>query len=112
MPVQMLKSYLRRKTFLKGIKYMNNVNFNIYVFTTKNVLKKGYPIIRVIHERDGDWQFLGDECNLQEDDAMLVSLNEIVEFDKTLFDILTLSEGKQALRDRIGGDWHVFNIDF
>ena len=90
---------------------MNNANSNIYIFTTKNVLKKGYPITRVIHEQDGDWQFLGDECHLHEDDAMLVSLNEIVDYDQTLSDVLNMPEGKQALRDGVGGVWHILNLD-
>lgn len=88
---------------------MNSINSNIYVFTTKKVLKEGNPIIRVIHEQDGDWQFLGDEHNLQEEDAMVVSLNEIVEYDKSLSDIIHLHEGKQAIRDGIGGVWHIFD---
>lgn len=109
MLVQMLKSYLKKKTLLKEIEYMNSINSNIYVFTTKKVLKEGNPIIRVIHEQDGDWQFLGDEHNLQEEDAMVVSLNEIVDYDKSLSDIIHLPEGKQAIRDGIGGVWHIFD---
>ncbi|MBQ6286594.1 MAG: hypothetical protein IJK73_02930 [Bacteroidales bacterium] len=70
---------------------------------------KGHPIIRVIHDQDGDWQFLGDECNLQEEDAMVVSLNEILEYDITLSDILFLPWGRQAIRERIGEVWHIYD---
>jgi len=91
---------------------MNGINYNIYVFTTKKVLKEGNPITRVFHEQDGDWQFLGDELNLQEEDAAVVSLNEIVEYDKSLSEVLNMPEGKQAKRDSIGGTWLITNIDF
>ena len=76
------------------------------------VLKEGYPIIRVIHERDGDWQFLGDGRNFQEEDAMVVSLKEIVEYDKTVSDIINMPEGKQAIRDSVGGIWHITDLEF
>jgi hypothetical protein len=89
---------------------MNKLNYNIYVFTTKYVLKKGSPILRVLHNKDGDWQFLGDEGNLQEADAMIVSLGEIIEFDTTLSEIISLPVGKQALRSNKGETWYIYDI--
>ena len=89
---------------------MNNViNNNTYVFTTKYVIKYGSPIVRVIHDEDGDWQFLGNDNNLQETDAIIVSLSEIIEFDKTLIDIIDLPIGEQAIREDIGGTWHIYD---
>lgn len=89
---------------------MNRINYDIYVFTTKYVLKKGSPIVRVLHDEDGDWQFLGNEDNLQETDAMVVSLGEIIEFDVTLLEIINLPIGKQALRDNTGEVWHIYDL--
>lgn len=86
------------------------MNYNIYVFTTKYVIKYGSPIVRVIHDEDGDWQFLGSDNNLQETDAMIVSLSEIIEFDKTLIDIIDLPIGKQAIREDIGDTWHIYDF--
>lgn len=89
---------------------MNNENKNIYVFTTKYVIKKGSTIVRVLHDEDGDWQFLGDEGNLQEKDAMVVSLGEIIEHDTTLSEIMNLPKGKQALRNNIEDNWHIYDL--
>lgn len=89
---------------------MNKINYDILVFTTKYVLKKGSPILRVLHDKDENWQFLGDEGNLQEVDAMIVSLGEIVEFDTTLSEIISLPAGKQALRSNKGGTWYIYDL--
>lgn len=90
---------------------MNKINYNIYVFTTKYVIKRGSPIVRVLHDEDGDWQFLGNEDNLQETDAMVVSLREIIEFDETLSKIIDLPIGKQAIRNSIGDDWNICDLE-
>jgi hypothetical protein len=89
---------------------MNEINYDIYIFTTKYVMKNGSPIVRVLHDEDGDWQFLGNEGNLQETDAMVVSLEEIIEFDTTLSEIIDLPIGKQALRNNIGEPWYIYNL--
>ena len=90
---------------------MDSMNYNCYVFTTKNVLIKGHPVIRVIHHEDGDWQFLGDECDLEEEDVMVVSLQEIIDYDLTISGIINLPEGKQAMRETIGSVWHIYNFE-
>jgi hypothetical protein len=89
---------------------MSEVNYDIYVFTTKYVVKNNSPIVRVLHDEDGDWQFLGSEGNLQETDAMVVSLGEIIEFDTTLSEIINLPIGKQALRTNIGKTWYIYDL--
>jgi hypothetical protein len=85
-------------------------NFNIYVFTTKYVMKEQSPIVRVLHEEDGDWQFLGDEGNLTESDAIVISLGEMMEFDNTLKEIINLPIGKQALRNDRGEPWYIYDL--
>jgi len=89
---------------------VREINYDIYVFTTKYVMKNGSPIVRVLHDEDGDWQFLGNEGNLQETDAMIVSLGEIIEFDRTLSDIIDLPIGKQALRNNTNETWHIYDL--
>ena len=89
---------------------MNRINYNIYVFTTKAVLRKGQPILRVIHDTQGDWQFLSDEFYLKEDDAMLVSLGEILDYDRTVSEIISIPKGKQAIRESKGEAWHVYDF--
>jgi len=86
------------------------INFNIYVFTTRYVVEDNSQIIRVLHDEDGDWQFLGSEGNLKESDAMIVSLGEIIQFDETLSEIINLPIGKQALRNQKGEPWYIYDM--
>jgi len=87
------------------------INYNQYVITTKYVINNNSPIIRVMHEKDGDWQFLGKEENLSESDAFVLSLEEILCLDNTLQDVLSLPLGKQAYRTSSKGSWLVCDID-
>ena len=76
---------------------------NLATFTTKQWLDLNKPILRVVHEVDGDWLFLtGDQ--LQED-IKIVALEELILRDKTLNDVFNLDYGQAADRDRIGGQW-------
>lgn len=87
------------------------INYDQYVITTKYVINNNSPIIRVIHEKDGDWQFLGKEENLSESDAFVLSLEEILCLDKTLNEVLHLPLGKQAYRTSSKGNWIASDID-
>lgn len=87
------------------------INYNQYVITTKYVINNNSPIIRVMHEEDGDWQFLGKEENLSESDAFVLSLEEILCLDNTLQDVLSLPLGKQAYRTSSKDSWFVCDID-
>jgi hypothetical protein len=63
------------------------------------------PILLVNHDADdGGWQFLTGEP-LQMEDAILVSLAEIVRLDPTLESLADLPLGWQATRARVGGEW-------
>lgn len=76
---------------------------NLGVFTTRQWLELGKPILHVIHDIDGDWQFLtGDQMP---EDAKLVALEQMTIKDKTLNDVFNLDYGKQAEREYIGGQW-------
>lgn len=76
---------------------------NLGVFTTRQWLELGKPILHIIHENDGDWQFLtGDQMP---EDAKLVALEQMTIKDKTLNDVFNLDYGEQARREFIGGIW-------
>ena len=60
------------------------MNKNQYVLTTRFVIYDNSEIIRITHEENGDWQFLGCEDNLKESDAVVVSLGEMMDFDNSL----------------------------
>jgi len=76
---------------------------NVAVFTTRQVLD-GTPILRVIHEADGEWQFL---CDTTYDvaDLRVVALEELVELDLTITELFQLNYGWEATREAIGEKW-------
>ncbi|MGB4775111.1 MAG: DUF4262 domain-containing protein [Daejeonella sp.] len=76
---------------------------DLSVFTTRQHLELNSPILCVIHDQDGDWQFLtGDETA---GDAKVVSLQQMILKDKTLNEVFDLNYGEQATREFIGGKW-------
>jgi hypothetical protein len=82
-------------------------SLNAYVFTTKYVLKEGHPIVYVSHDDDGDWQFLGKADNLKEEDAMVISLGEMIEYDSTILEIADLPKGHEATRKDRSSQWRI-----
>ena len=73
---------------------------NLATFTTRQWLELNKPILQVIHEQSGDWQFLtGDQM---QEDIKIVALEQMVKRDKTLNEIFDLDYGEQAVRDSIG----------
>lgn len=73
------------------------------IFTTRQWLDLNKPILRVVHDIDGDWQFLtGDQM---QEDIRLVSLEEIVKSDKTLNGVFDLDYGFSMERNHVGGEW-------
>lgn len=73
------------------------------VFTTRQWIELGHPILTVVHDPDGDWQFLtNDETD---EDARVVALHTIITKDPTVNDAFDLDYAEMATRDHIGGDW-------
>ena len=87
------------------------MNRNQYVITTRFVIYDNSEIIRIIHEENGDWQFLGREEDLEELDAVVISLGEMMDFDDSLSIVESLPEGKQALRTDKMSPWYICDID-
>lgn len=76
---------------------------NLTTFTTRQWLEEFKPIVSVVHDNDGDWQFLtGDQMP---DDIRIVALEEIIKRDETLNEIFDLEYGEEAERDFVGGQW-------
>lgn len=62
---------------------------NIAVITTKSILNKSSDILQVWHdEDDGVWQFL-DGSDVNEENALIISLKEIVELDNSISQLLS-----------------------
>lgn len=82
---------------------------NLGIFTTRQWLELGKPILRVVHDLDGDWQFLtGDQMP---DDVKLVALEQMVIKDRTLNEVFDLDYGEEAEREFLGGQWTRNNIE-
>ena len=76
---------------------------NLGVFTTRQCLEFNQPIVRVVHDHDGDWQFLtGDQLP---EDVKLVALEQMVIKDRTLNEVFDLDYGEEAEREFVGGEW-------
>ena len=76
---------------------------NLATFTTRQWLELNKPILRVIHDSEGDWQFLtGDQMP---EDIKIVALEQLILKDKTLNDVFNLDYGESAEREFLGGKW-------
>lgn len=73
------------------------------VFTTKRIVASLEPITLIVHDNEGEWQFLGDSQASMED-LMMVSLQQILDIDSTVEDALSISHGQEAHR-LADGNW-------
>lgn len=76
---------------------------NLGIFTTRQWLEDKDPILRVVHEEDGDWQFLTESIDF--DNGKVVALEQMLLRDKTLNEVFDLEYGEEAEREFIGGVW-------
>jgi hypothetical protein len=72
-------------------------------FTTRQWLELRQPILRVVHDSDGDWQFLTG--NQAPEDIRVVALDQLVLRDETLNEVFDLEYGEEAEREFPGGKW-------
>jgi hypothetical protein len=77
---------------------------NRAVFTTRQVLEAGKPVVLVTHNADGDWQFLCGTTNKTED-ARLVALETVAEKSPSIFELVDLPRGWQAIRESPDRPW-------
>jgi hypothetical protein len=83
---------------------------NLATFTTRQWIEERKPILHVVHDADGDWQFLtGDQMP---DDIKIVALEELVLRDKTLNEIFDLEYGEEAHREFVGGKWKRDKVEY
>lgn len=75
------------------------------VITTKKIVRKEAPILIVFHdEEDGMWQFL-DGSNSDENEAAIISLEEIIAIDSSIDTISDLPLGWVAWRENVKAKW-------
>jgi hypothetical protein len=78
---------------------------NLAVLTTESIIHGGQPILFVTHdEDDGGWQF-HDGYEPKEEDAMVVSIRQILHLDPSLNELADLPLGWQAWREAPGDPW-------
>jgi len=78
---------------------------NTAVYTNRDIVEKGKPILIVTHDRDdGTWQF-HTENTTWATDAMIASLEEIVFHDPSVVELSDLPIGWMAIRDSSAGPW-------
>ena len=77
---------------------------NVVAISTVQVFRQGFPILRVSHDYDGNWQVLcGTTVDMK--DAIVVCLGCAYQIDKTIAELADLPPGWTAWRDYVGGPW-------
>jgi hypothetical protein len=82
---------------------------NTTVFTTKFVVNDKKEITSVYHDfEDGAWQFFSDDnFDNYEEIAMILSLDEIIQIDKSVLGIADLPLGHVATRKSTTDNWTI-----
>ncbi len=78
---------------------------NSPAYSTKNVVKNGYPILTIAHDFDDDWQFL---CGtpLEESEMSVVCLGCMLQQHPYIAEFANLPVGWIAWRNNIDDAWH------
>ena len=79
---------------------------NKAVITTKYIVEKKSPVLSVYHDLDDDWQFIGPEA-VTEEDAMVISLEQILIIDPSVEETLKIGLGFSAHRKSKTDKWKV-----
>ena len=79
-------------------------NKNKSAITTKYVVNNNSIIVSVFYDEDGDWQFMGEE-EVSAEDAIVVSIQEMIDIDKSLVNLPDLKEGESAYRKNKESIW-------
>ena len=75
------------------------------VFVSRCVVEDNAPIMRVVHDRQGDWQFIGPIDDPDRDGCRLSCFHCVVERDKSIRTLARLLPGWRACRNGPGDDW-------
>ena len=80
------------------------------VYTCPHIFRKERPILLVIRDPDGDWQFL---CGQEDDDeeCHLVGVGHLLDEDPSLNLVAELGAGTLAERDNMQQNWNFYELD-
>jgi Domain of unknown function (DUF4262) len=77
------------------------------VFVSRCVVEDNAPIVRVVHDHEGDWQFIGPVNDPDADGCKASCFHCVVEKDPSIRLLARLLPGWQGSRSVTGGDWTV-----
>lgn len=77
------------------------------VITSKQVMIENKPITNVIYDDDGDWQFFHTDT-IKEADAFILSIEQIINHDKTLLSLPDMKLGERVKRLNIDDIWEKY----
>lgn len=77
---------------------------NLAIFTTRQWLEEQKPILKVVHDAEGDWLFLTAD-SVPPEDIKIVALSQIIKQDLTLNEVFDLDYGEEAEREFLGAPW-------
>ncbi|WP_462116545.1 hypothetical protein [Lysobacter xanthus] len=77
---------------------------NAAAFTSSKVALANAPVLVVVHDHEGEWQFLHGELS-DEDECVTVSLGGAVDRDPTLAELAEMPSGWFACRESVGAPW-------
>lgn len=84
---------------------------NVAALITKQVVEQGLPILQVIHYSDDhSWAFMcGTTSNPS--DTLVVSMEQVVSFDVSLYEIAIMPPGCIASRNSVEEGWVCEKVD-
>lgn len=83
---------------------------NTACFVCDHVLNRQRPILHVIHEEDGYWQFLCGHDGHDESNAKIISLKQATEIDNTINDLYEMPLGVGADRKSTNDKWEPYKL--
>ena len=75
------------------------------VFVSRCIVEDNAPIVRVVHDQEGDWQFIGPVDDPNEDGCKLSCFHCVLEKDQSIRSLARLLPGWRATRNTPGDDW-------
>ncbi|MFT4222615.1 hypothetical protein [Dysgonomonas sp.] len=79
---------------------------NKQVLTTSYVLTNDSPITFVLYDEDEDWQLFGDDEVVEDEDAYMVSVEEILEMEPALRKLPDMQPGQAVVREKGSTRWY------
>ncbi|MAM87014.1 MAG: hypothetical protein CME36_06875 [unclassified Hahellaceae] len=80
------------------------------VYCCPHVFNKQRPILLVIRDPDGDWQFLCGQSD-DTDECHTVGVGHLIDRDSELAQLANLEEGTGAERESTENDWEYFELE-